>query len=157
MFTFKYSLKMQKFVIIVLLVECVIGMSLVQQKAKMLPKRTCGSAKSRRFGSDYSQSNRSSLRCAGQRQRSLAGAISTTNENITVPNNFKNNYGPIFNSTNGNGDTYNLDLNNNNNLNNLNNTTITIINYFKCDDLFKKSKKSSENPLKSTLLRQKKK
>lgn len=125
MFTFKYSLKMQKFVIIVLLVECVIGMSLVQQKAKMLPKR--------------------------------AIPQSTTNENITVPNNFKNNYGPIFNSTNGNGDTYNLDLNNNNNLNNLNNTTITIINYFKCDDLFKKSKKSSENPLKSTLLRQKKK
>lgn len=116
---------MLQFVIIVLFIECVLGMSMndVQQKAKLLPKRVISQ--------------------------------STTNENITVPNNFKNNYGPIFNSTNGNGDTYNLDLNNNNNLNNLNNTTITIINYFKCDDLFKK--KSSKSLLKPTLLKRKKK
>ena len=65
-----------------------------------------------------------------------------TNENITVPNNFNNNYGPIFNSTNGNGNTYNLDLDNDNNLNNLNNTTVTIINYFSCDGLFKQKKQS---------------
>lgn len=63
-------------------------------------------------------------------------------ENITVPNNFKNNYGPIFNSSNGSGGTYNLDFNYNNNLNDItingSHNIIYIVNHFECDDLVKK-------------------
>jgi hypothetical protein len=53
-----------------------------------------------------------------------------------IPNNFRNNYGPIFNSSNGNGNTYNYNYNYNNNLNNLNlnGSTIVINNfYYSCN------------------------
>lgn len=52
--------------------------------------------------------------------------FSLAKSNVKIPNNFRNNYGPIFNSTKG--TPINIDNNNNINIQNSQNITIIIVN-----------------------------